>query len=186
MTRSVVQVDDIEVQETDDGLLLKYEWHLPIADIQRSLFRGFFLLWNGMLVLFAVAGIAGVVFMLFFADIKFGDLIPMLLFFPIWLGVIYLFYQVGHRMSAILNRGRPFFGWRLLINAEEWRSEYFEAWSQHDKRLDPGAITNISVDRKNRLVAEHSGRKTTLTTPLAQNTREWLSEKLADFVSASM
>lgn len=185
MTRSVVEIDDIEIQETDEGLLLKYEWHLPIAENQRPFFLGFFLLWNGMLGLFALVGIAGVVFMPFFTDIKLADLVPMLLIFPIWFALIYLFYRVGRSMSATLKQGRPYFGWRLLINAEEWRSEYFEAWSQHDERLDPRSITNVSVDRKHRLVAEYSGKKTTLTTPLAQDTREWLSEKLADLVSAS-
>jgi hypothetical protein len=55
-------------------------------------------------------------------------------------------------------------------------------WNEQEMTLGPAAITEISVDRQNRFVAQHSGRTVRLTAPHFERTRDSLHENLIVFL----
>lgn len=94
--------EDIQAEKTEEGLLIQYEYKLPVSGGALFGMRIFFTIWNLMIGLFAVFGI-GIVIFAIFSNIKVNDLLSFLMVFSGWFLMLYFFYRIGRNMSNGLS-----------------------------------------------------------------------------------
>ena len=165
----------IRVERDRSGLVLSWEDPYEIPKWMKGCLVAFVLVWIAGVWAFIGSSIAMALFFCSFficralgwMEALQGHLLVLFAgFFVLWFGIPMFFLVIRRRKRAVVSGKVPHLGWRIVLQPAEWSVTRCRSGKTLTTRIDPHQITHLTVDAEGCVVAQLTGRRVVLTTPM--------------------